>query len=44
MIKKAKAAYIECFRARAKIWAGSYLTFEAAKKRLRQVEFFRHSN
>ncbi|MGB7281084.1 MAG: hypothetical protein WBE13_02385 [Candidatus Acidiferrum sp.] len=41
MIKKTKAGY-QVVSTKGKNLGGPYKTLEAAKKRLRQVEFFKH--
>jgi hypothetical protein len=43
MIKKVKAGY-KVTSSKGKNLGGPYESKEAAKKRLRQVEFFKHSN
>jgi hypothetical protein len=42
MIKKVKAGY-KVLSSKEKNLGGPYKTLEAAKRRLRQVEFFKHS-
>jgi hypothetical protein len=42
MIKKVKAGY-KVLSSKGKNLGGPYKTLQAAKKRLRQVEFFKHS-
>jgi len=41
MIKKVKGGY-QVFSSKGKNLGGPYKTLELAKKRLRQVEFFKH--
>ena len=43
MIKKVKGGY-QVFSSKGRNLGGPYKGLEAAKKRLRQVEFFKHRN